>query len=57
MELKYWGMLKFHKKKLNGKWKTEARRFSFIRSPSAHRANGSLSFVHLFAKKQTEVVH
>ncbi len=32
------------------------KRFSLIRLPFAHRANGSLSFVSLFTKKQTEVI-
>ncbi len=41
-------------KKENGKWKP--RQFSFIRSPLAHRANGSSLFVFLFTKKQTEVI-
>ncbi len=36
----------------NGKQKI--RRFSLIRLPFAHRANGSLSFVRLLTKKQTE---
>ncbi len=31
--------------------------FSLIRLPFAHHANGNLSFVHLFTKKQTEVIH
>jgi hypothetical protein len=35
---------------LNGKRKL--RRFSTIRLPFAHRANGSLSFVRLLTKKQ-----
>jgi hypothetical protein len=38
----------------NGKRKP--RRFSFIRLPFAHRANGSLSFIRLLAKNQTEDV-
>jgi hypothetical protein len=38
------------------KQKTEARRFSLIRLPSAHHANGSLPFVHLLTKKQIEVI-
>jgi hypothetical protein len=33
------------------------RRFSIIRLLFAHRENGSLSFVHLLTKKQTEVIH
>jgi hypothetical protein len=35
----------------NGKQKP--RRFSLTRLPFAHRANGSLLFVHLLIKKQT----
>ncbi len=33
------------------------RRFSLIPLPFAHRKNGSLSFVWLLTKKQTEVIH
>jgi hypothetical protein len=36
------------------KWKT--RRFSSIRLLFAHCANGSLLFLRLFTKKQTEVI-
>jgi hypothetical protein len=39
----------------NGKQKP--RRFSVIRLLFAHRANGSLPFIHLLTKKQTEVIH
>jgi hypothetical protein len=35
--------------------KIEAQWFSLIRLPFAHRADGSLSFVHLFTKKEMEV--
>jgi hypothetical protein len=38
----------------NGKWKP--RHFSLIRLPFAHCTNGSLSFVRLLTKKQTEVI-
>jgi hypothetical protein len=39
------------------KWKTEAHAiFLLIRLPFAHRENGSLLFVRLFTKKQTEVI-
>ncbi len=38
-----------------GKWKP--RRFSLIRLPFARFANGSLSFVCLLMKKETEVIH
>jgi hypothetical protein len=37
----------------NGKWKP--RRFSLVRLPFAHCANGNLSFVGLLRKKQTKV--
>jgi hypothetical protein len=37
----------------NGKWKP--KQFSLIHFPFSHSANESLSFVRLFAKKQTEV--
>jgi hypothetical protein len=37
------------------KLKMEARRFSLLRLPFAHRANGSLSFVRLLMKKLKEV--
>ncbi len=40
----------------NGKRKTKAKRFSLICLPFAHHTNGSLLFVRLFAKKQTEVI-
>jgi hypothetical protein len=40
----------------NRKRKTKAKRFSLICLPFAHRTNGSLLFVRLFAKKQTEVI-
>ncbi len=35
--------------------KPKPRQFSLIRLQFAHRANGSLSFVHLFTKEQTSV--
>ncbi len=38
----------------NGNWKP--RWFALIRLPFALPTNGSLSFVHLFTKKQTEVI-
>jgi hypothetical protein len=38
----------------DGKWKP--RCFSLIRLLFAHRTNGSLSFVRLLTKKQTEVI-
>jgi hypothetical protein len=38
----------------NGKLKP--RRFSLILLPFAHRANGSLTFICLLTKKQTEVI-
>ncbi len=38
----------------NGKGKP--RKFSLILLPFSHRANGSLSFVSLLTKKQTEVI-
>ncbi len=38
----------------NGK---QAQAFSLIRLPFAHHANRSLSFVHLFMKKKTEITH
>jgi hypothetical protein len=38
----------------NRKWKP--RQFSLIQLLFAHRANGSLSFVCLLMKKQTEVI-
>jgi hypothetical protein len=40
--------------KSSGKRKTS--RFSLIRLPFAHRAKGSLLFVRLLTKKQTEVI-
>jgi hypothetical protein len=36
--------------------KRKPRLFSLNSLPFAHRANGSLSFVRLFMKKQTEVI-
>jgi hypothetical protein len=54
MELKYWGILTFYKNKSNGKRKP--RRFPLFRLQFAHHANGSLSFVRLLIKKQTEVI-
>jgi hypothetical protein len=38
------------------KGKRKPRRFSLFRLPFAHRVNGSLSFVRLFTKKQTEAI-
>ncbi len=38
------------------KWKTETRANFLMRIPFAHRTNGSLSFVHVLTKKQTEVI-
>ncbi len=43
-----------HRETENGKWKP--RRLSLYRLPFAHRANGSLAFVSLLMKKQTEVI-
>jgi hypothetical protein len=40
----------------NIKWKRKPRLFSLIRLPFAHRANGSLPFVRLLMRKQTEVI-
>jgi hypothetical protein len=45
-------MLSFQKE--NGKRKP--RQFFLIRLPFAHHANGSVSFIRLFTKKQTEVI-
>jgi hypothetical protein len=38
----------------NRKWRKEA--WAIFLNPFAHCANGSLSFVRLLAKKQTEVI-
>jgi hypothetical protein len=37
--------------------KRKPRRFSLARLSFAYCANGSLSFVRLFMKKRTEVIH
>jgi glycyl-tRNA synthetase alpha subunit len=37
-------------------WKMEAKAISLIHSSFSHHANGSLSFVRLFTKKETEVL-
>jgi hypothetical protein len=42
---------------LSNEKRKPGRRFSLVRLPLAHRVNRSLSFVHLFDKKQTEVIH
>jgi hypothetical protein len=49
-------MLPFYEKNLKENGKRKTRRFSLIRLPFAHLAHGSLSFVRLLTKKQTEVV-
>jgi hypothetical protein len=41
----------------NAKWNWQPRQVSLIRLPFAHHADGSLSFVHSFTKKLTEVIH
>ncbi len=43
------------RKKLKGKWKSEAQAI-FLNTLTAHRANGSLPFVRLLRKKQTDAI-
>ncbi len=45
-----------HVESSNGKWKWKLRRFSLIHLLFAHCENGSLSFVRLLMKKQTEAI-
>ncbi len=51
MDIETWhGDMEFQ----TGNEKRKPRRFSLIRLPFGHCANGSLSFVHLLTKKETE---
>jgi hypothetical protein len=57
MYLKTWCVASFHNGDNKKKTETEAlAKFSSIHLLFAHRANGSLSFVRLLMKKQTEVI-